>query len=71
MVQVHGTIRLLAALWYVSGFRESGEVARWFYDDGTLIQVFEDDVDVKRCEVAVLRDIVLAHLNQGWSQFPT
>lgn len=64
-------MRLFAALWYVSGFRESGELARWFYDDGTLIHVFEDRIEVKQCKVDVLRDIVLAHLGHGWSQFPT
>jgi hypothetical protein len=64
-------MNLYAALWYTSGFREHGEVARWFYDDGTLIHVFEDRVDVKRCNVGVLKDLVNAHVHNGWSQFPT
>ena len=64
-------MRLFAALWYVSGFREPGELARWFYEDGTLIQVFEDHVEVKLCKVEVLKDLVFAHFSCGWSQFPT
>jgi hypothetical protein len=63
-------MKLYAALWPVDGFREPGEVARWFYDDGTLIHVFEQHVEVKQCKLDVLNDIVLAHLGSGWSQFP-
>lgn len=64
-------MKLFAALWYVSGFHEPGELARWFYEDGTLIQVFEDHVVMKQCKVEVLKDLVFAHIGQGWSQFPT
>ena len=60
-----------AVLWHVSGFHEPNEVARWFYEDGTLVCVFDDRIEVKRCKLEVLRDIVLAHLSNGWSQFPT
>lgn len=60
-----------AVLWHVSGYCEPGEIARWFYEGGTLVQVFEDRVEVKQCKVDVLRDIALAHLGAGWSQFPT
>ena len=63
-------MKLVAALWHVSGYREPDEVARWFYEDGTLIQVFEDHVEVKQCKVEVLVDLALAHLSSGWSQFP-
>jgi hypothetical protein len=63
-------MKLVAALWHVSGYREPNEVARWFYEDGTLIHVFEDHVEVKQCKADVLRDIVLTHLGHGWSQFP-
>lgn len=70
MAQAHGEMKLLAALWHVSGYREPGEVARWFYEDGTLIHVFEDHVVVKQCKVGILHDIVRAHLDVGWSQFP-
>lgn len=63
-------MKLYAALW-AGSCREPGEVARWFYDDGTLIQVFVEHVEVKQCKLEVLNDIVLAHLSNGWSQFPT
>lgn len=64
-------MKLLAALWHVTGYREPGELARWFYEDGTLVQVFEDRVQVKQCSVEVLKDLVVAHVYSGWSQFPT
>lgn len=64
-------MKLVAALWHVSGYREPGEVARWFYEDGTLIQVFKDHVEVKQCKVEVLVDLTWAHLSSGWSQFST
>lgn len=63
-------MKLYAVLW-PGWHREPGEVVRYFYEDGTLVQVFEEHVDVKQCKLEVLNDIVLAHLSSGWSQFPT
>lgn len=64
-------MKLFAALWYLTGCCEFGEIARWFYEDGTLIHIFEDHIEIKRCKIDVLHDLVRAHLDNGWSQLPT
>lgn len=59
-------MNLYAALWYKSGYRELNEIARLFYDDGTLIHVFEEHIIIKKCMLYVINDLISAHLSSGW-----
>jgi hypothetical protein len=61
-------MRMMAMFYPPSGYGYDDELARVFYDDGTLLVLRNNDtMDLRICRSTVMLDIVKSHYKMEWS----